>query len=224
MNLQSIIIERVQARTRSELIRALGYRGHARQAQARLNAVLNDPKQECALSQSYFDLRHTSRSFVEALCRVLGIPDEIWQPEVVAITNRLHREATAYPAWIFVETGFRRANHPYTPIFVLAVMESQRRLRLPVPLRLRPLSEQLAEVADIVRQHYRKNAGQLPLWGTIQYYRFYPTEKDYYDLTPEGVLRTDTLAAPTPIGASLSIKGRPLSISATNADPNETER
>ena len=201
---------RVRAWREEDLLRAMGYRHASPKARAHLRHVLEDA--EFGLRRGFYDLRHHSRSFVERLCTVLGIPAAGVRRELDSIQQQLLEEVRAYPGWIFVETGFRRADRPNTPLFALALLEAHRRLAIPGSVRCQPFAAQLAYVQTLVREHFRNANGELPLWGPIQCYRFFHADGQSLDLAPDGTIleaQTDAVAQEP---ASLRVGGRPLAL------------
>ena len=210
MTLHLELNRRVRAWREEDLLRAMGYRQASPKARAHLRHVLQDA--EFGLRRGFYDLRYHSRSFVERLCTVLGIPAAGVREELDSIQQQLLEETRAYPGWIFVETGFRRADRPNTSLFALALLEGHRRFAIPGPVRRLPFAAQLAVVQTRVREHFQDTHGELPLWGTIQCYRFFHAPGQSLDLAPDGTIleaQTDSVAQEP---ATLRVGGRPLAL------------
>ena len=84
------------------------------------------------------------------------------------------------PPYLFVETGFRRANQP---VFVLAMLESGRRLSVRPELR-----DHLEHIKEMVVEHYQAHHGELVLWGKIDHYRYHDGRGRVYRISPDGRL------------------------------------
>ena len=92
----------------------------------------------------------------------------------------VHHDMLECPPYLFVETGFRRANQP---VFVLAMLESGRRLSVPPELR-----DQLERITEMVVEHYQAHHGELVLWGKIDHYRYHDGGGRVYRISPAGRL------------------------------------
>ena len=88
---------------------------------------------------------------------------------------------------LFVETGFRRANQP---VFMLAMLESGRRLSVPPELR-----DQLERITEMVVEHYQAHHGELVLWGKIDHYLYHDGRGRVYRISPDGRLLDESGAA-----------------------------
>ena len=88
---------------------------------------------------------------------------------------------------LFVETQFRRANQP---VFLLAMLESGRRLSVPAELR-----DHLERITEMVVEHYQAHHGELVLWGKIDHYRYHDGRGRVYLISPDGRLLDESGAA-----------------------------
>lgn len=210
MTLHLELNRRAAAWREDDLLHAMGYRQVSPKARAHLRHLLDDP--EFGLRRGYYDLRYHSRAFVDRLCAVLEILEPQYQEELDTVQQHLLEEARAYPGWIFVETGFRRAHRPGTAVFVLGLLEGWRRFSIPRSVRRLPFADQLEYVQALVREHFRDTDGEVSFWGRIQYYRFFYAEGQSLDLAPDGTILEAQSAAPAQEPASLRVGGRPLTL------------
>ncbi len=81
---------------------------------------------------------------------------------------------------LFVETGFRRADQP---VFVLAMLESGRRLSVPPEFR-----DHLERITEMVVEHYQVHHGELMAWGKIDHYRYHDGRGRVCRIDPDGRL------------------------------------
>ncbi|MGM0985122.1 MAG: hypothetical protein ACQEXG_17180 [Pseudomonadota bacterium] len=190
-----------------ELLTRMGYHSVGTKARDRLSRVLADP--QLGLATPEYDFHLASRAFSEALCHALAMEPDDYLPALDAIEAHLEEERQAYKPWLFVDTGFKRADRPGMPIFILAMIESTRRLRLsPDTFRL-PWEQQLQRAQQRVRQHMADTGGELKIWGRIQRYLFCYAEDQMLELSPNGDVVGD--ASWTGISqASVTLKGKPL--------------
>ncbi|ROO27582.1 hypothetical protein [Salinisphaera japonica] len=207
-NLRRCIRVAAAGRSGDALLQAMGYRRVTAERRARLRAVLADDL--LGLEAGGFDFRYDARGFVRALCEALGMLASDYEAGLRAMeTTAAHRRTFA--PYIAVDTNFRRSAQP---LFVLAMLECQRRIHLPRGLRDLSAVGQIHQARDIVVAHYRSHAGRLEFWGDITVYRFFyepgacvifDTHGDIETIGPasgqHGAIKT----------ASLSIGGRDLS-------------
>jgi hypothetical protein len=80
--------------------------------------------------------------------------------------------------YLFMETYFKRINEP---LFVLALMDSRRRMVLPKEAFLNQSKESVqAYVARRIKEHYAMTQGYLEMWGKIHLYiLFHPDGEKY---------------------------------------------
>ncbi|WP_404296938.1 hypothetical protein [Halomonas sp.] len=190
-----------------ELLTRMGYRTIGPKARDRLSRVLADPL--LGLATPEYDFHLASRAFSQALCQALAMEPDEYLPALDAIEAYLEEERQAYKPWLFVDTGFKRSDRPGTAIFILAMIESKRRLRLPPDTFRLPWEQQLQRAQQVVRQHMADTGGELKIWGRIQRYLFCYAEDQMLELSPNGEVVGD--ASWTGISqASVTLKGKPL--------------
>ncbi|MHB8787745.1 MAG: hypothetical protein ACYC5W_16085 [Thauera sp.] len=102
-------------------------------------------------------------------------------------TAAVHHDTLECPPSLFVETGFRRADQP---VFVLAMLESGRRLSVPPELR-----DHLERITEMVVEHYQAHHGELVLWGKIDHYGYHDGRGRVHRISPDGRLLDESGAA-----------------------------
>lgn len=166
--------ERMRRERPDVVLRRMGYRNPDSRTCRRLRRVLSDT----GLGQDApeYDFVFASRAFVEALCAALGIDATEASEGLDAIDEaRAGRSWSGMP-WVFVETGFKREDHPGLSLTVLAFAESSRRLQLPADTAELTPSHQLKRAQYRVRKHMAETGGVLGVWGHIQRYMFHDTD------------------------------------------------
>ncbi len=160
----------------------LGYNNLSK-CREKLEALQEKGLEEFLKSYRY-DFVNTSEEFVRKLSKILGIEDEV-RKDLQAIEEQERKIAEQFPAFIYVDTDFTRKNEP---IFVLAFLEGQRRIFLDKKwLAFTPLEKQIERVQEIVKKHYKKHDGKLPVWGEIKrYVYFYDRGKKPIVFDPKG--------------------------------------
>ena len=183
MTLYEKILHGIDTADEKRLIEALGYRTHAKGRKA-LAAFGRSGGLYPWVKSGYFDMVHTAESLLTALAEVLHLPKEEVERAVAEAKAREARIRDMAAPYIFVDTGFKRANEP---ILALAALEPKRRIRLEKEaLADEPLPETLERVAGIVRDHYARTKGELPIWGKIRGYRYHHTDGTVWNIGTDG--------------------------------------
>ncbi|MDD2906643.1 MAG: hypothetical protein WBK95_07840 [Sulfurimonas sp.] len=156
---------------RDELKRHLDYHSQNSCDKA-LTKFLETPKLDEWLSSGYYDFKHTAKSLFLKLCELSGVDAELATEELREIERIKEEHKRFEDAYIFVNTRFRRSSEA---IFVLAFMESKRRLSLLKygEFYFQSIEEILSEVSKIVQQHFKENDGKLVVWGNIANYQLF---------------------------------------------------
>jgi len=97
------------------------------------------------------------------------IPDTptVYTEEELALQKELKRLRDVY---VYVNTNFKRTSEP---IFVLAIMECIRRLKVKDKLLFQTDDEIFKTISKTVRSHYKENNGKLNVWGDIINYNYH---------------------------------------------------
>lgn len=208
-DLQQQIKQRAKFRAEDDLLRQMGYAKPGRRHRERLAMVLADPA--LGLGTPMYDFVHGRRDFLRALCRALRIPEHSCRAFITERDALDKAERQAYKPWLFVDTGFKRADRPGMPIFILAMIESKRRLPLPPDTFRLPWEEQLQTAHQTVRQHMADTGGELKIWGRIQRYLFCYAEDHQLEIAPSGEVRGEASGRGLS-QASMTLKGKPISL------------
>lgn len=157
----------------STVVKQLGYHVISK-GTSKLNSLLRCDTLEMWLTSAHYDYVHTNRTFLVSLCEILLIEKHYYEPLLNAI-QQLEAMKTPY---LFMETYFKRVNEP---LFVLALMDSKRRMMLPKEAFLNQSKESIeAYVAYCIKEHYAITQGYLAMWGKIHLYiLFHPDGKKY---------------------------------------------
>ncbi|MFC2990623.1 hypothetical protein [Halomonas tibetensis] len=153
------------------------------------------PVPQLGLATPEYDFHFASRAFSEALCQALAMEPDDYLPALDANGAHLEEERQAYKPWLFVDTGFKRADRPGTAIFILAMIESKRRLRLPPDTFRLPWEQQLQRAQQRVHQHMADTGGELKIWGRVQRYLFRYAEDQKLELSTRGEVVGDPWCA-----------------------------
>lgn len=147
---------------------------------SKLNSLLRCNTLQTWLASAHYDYVHTNKTFLVALCEILLIEKHYYEPLLNAI-QQLEAMKTPY---LFMETYFKRINEP---LFVLALMDSRRRMVLPKEAFLNKSKESVqAYVACRIKEHYAMTQGYLEMWGKIHLYiLFHPDGKAYFQYPRE---------------------------------------
>jgi hypothetical protein len=199
--IQTQLAERTAAVGREVVVQKMGYALKKRkQVNARIEALLSDP--QLGLGTATYDYSYSNKEFLIALGRSVGVDGNAVAAEIARIGRERDRERSAFRAWVFVETGFKRKGEP---IFALAVMEPRRRLQLSVELCLMERQHLIEQTSNLVGNHYQHSKGRLPLWGQITGYKLVVSDSEQILFDTDGQLIRSELFKQNNI-ATLSIK------------------
>ena len=203
LSLQKLILEKSHNVGLGEVSCQLGYTNSEKCTQ-RIEKIC--ASQYLALDKSGYDFKYSTREFIVNLCEVIGIPALFCQRVIKEVEDELQAIRQKFKAYIFVETGFKRKNQP---IFMLAMMEHERRIGVDRNIRKLPLNEQLPTIQEMVTCHYQQTGGELQVWGKILKYVYFYDQ----DLAIEFSITGDVMKASTDYltsHASISIGGKEL--------------
>jgi hypothetical protein len=111
-----------------------------------------------------------------------------------------------FSPYLFVETHFKRSQHPGTAIFALAALESRRHIAISRDIADEGLEQLVAAAAISAKAHYADNNGKLDLWGDIDYYLLFLTETETVRILPNGIVTSERDLSPT---SRSSVRGNP---------------
>jgi hypothetical protein len=206
MDLLKEIREKAKRYDRETLLKAMGYQS-SRRAGERLESLLLEPTLVSWLSHPHYDLHYSSRDFIYTLCSVLKIDRDACRISLEKAERDLAEIRELQQAYLFVNTNFRRTTEP---IFVLALVEHLRRLKIgDAESLLYQNTEQIIDkVGEQIRKHYDENEGKIAPWGEIISYTLNLKDRRYL-FNPQGELLTEN-DIPCESKATLTIKHKPL--------------
>lgn len=168
----------------AEALLLMGYIKPQKKHRERLRNVLNSPF--LGLENGAFDMKFSDQEFALKLSDVLGVDSTQARQQLDAINEDRLAHNRAFKPYISIHTGFKRADRPGMPLFVLATLLHRCYLYFePFFWRL-PLHEQVAEARETAQQHYQAMSGKLEFWGDIQHYRFFYAEGQSILLDTQG--------------------------------------
>ncbi|NTV13143.1 MAG: hypothetical protein HGA96_04310 [Desulfobulbaceae bacterium] len=209
MNLNELIKERLKGQDLNVVAAELGYHNREKGG-LRIRDLVES--ENLGVGTSGYDFKYSNKELLSKLCELLGIDRTLCDEHLCLVNAEQLIEERRFAPHIFVDTGFRRNNEP---IFVLALLESTRYIRLPDAIGRLPLRQQLPHVKDLVRRHYSsphgeaKLMGALPIWGEILGYIYRYNDFVVLELNPEGMVINARAKYDTPL-ATLSLNGREI--------------
>ncbi len=192
--LREILNARLREADEDAVLRRMGYTRVQPGNRERLHAVLGD---EWLGLEGGFDFKFDSAGFLAALCEAVEVSADECRAVIASVREHIAAFRAAFQPFVWVDTGFRRADRPGTPIFVLAALESRRNLVLSGEARLADREAVIREARARVRAHYRETGGELKVWGTIRRYVLFLGKGDSLVLDTEGELQGEGPPAPT---------------------------
>ena len=125
-----------------------------------------------------YTFTYTAESFLEKIFMLYHIDGF---DEIIKKYQNYRQELSKFQgSYIFVNTNFRRKNEP---IIALALMEYRRIIKLdPKKLIFKDDDKIINYISSIIKDHYTKTDGKLPLWGKIEnYFAHYNNKEIVFD-------------------------------------------
>lgn len=167
---------RVDENSPEEALRRLRHDDPGPEDRQHLEDVLSDPL--LGLDRGYSDVQ-----YLRALCDALGLSVA---DEIEAVREDVHQVRYGFRPYLFVDTGFKRSDRPGMPIFVLACLESRRRVNLSRLAKIQPRAVVIREAQNLVRDHCAQSGGEIELWGTIKRYFLVLGDSDRVEIDVAG--------------------------------------
>jgi len=195
MNIQNILKNHLQFSSKEKIAYQLGYNTTKKGIQA-LESFLEAQDLHSWLYSGYYDFRYTAEEFFIKICAILDVPFDEVTKEILVQKKKHDSLQQLKNNYIFVNTHFKRTTEP---IFVLAVLEPIRRLKVQ--------TDNLHSIAVFVKNHYFENNGQLKIWGKIDSYIFHKGDDIYtFDVYGKIIENEEVLETK----AILKLKGKKL--------------
>lgn len=166
---------------RDSSMKPFGY-NLSRKGQNKWQLLVDAGSIKCFLEKNHYDLVHTNFSFLMQVCDVLHMDVQEVSDVYEALKIKQTQLNVMMQPYIFVYTEFKRRNEP---IFVLALMENLRHLKLEKSAVLESKDDGLNLAKQMVQHHFKKTCGTLPLWGKIISYHYH-VQHNYYTLDTTG--------------------------------------
>jgi len=167
-NFKTDLIIRVAAKSHNDILKTMGYVRPTAANRKRLQRVLECPN--FGLGGGGFDFKYSSKDFLGALCRAVGMEKLVVEQRIAKLITRLEQERRAFKPYIWIDTDFMRKSQP---LFALAACDHQRYLQFVEGFWRYSLTDQLGEAQSRIRAHVAETGGELGIWGKIKQYWFY---------------------------------------------------
>lgn len=189
MKIEEIIKSKLATIPKSEILNKLGYSSNIKALEA-LDKFISSKDLYDWLHSGHFDFKYTVLSFFKKLCEIIDIDKNIVNKALLddkKYDAELERFKDSY---IYVNTNFKRKSEP---IFALASLESQRRLKIsPENLLFKEEDEILNIVSNFIANHYSKTKGDIGIWGKAVNYVFHHNGNKYiFDTEGNSVYNID---------------------------------
>jgi len=189
MKLHKEIKKRLSNRSIEEVIEAMGYDSQ-KVGQKTLNAFLNTKNVYEWLKGSHYDLVHSSESFIRTLARMLDVTDKLIEKEIRKAKKR-------YAVYVELKTPVIRAETEKKSISLIQYMMGRGRNTIDIPKErfvFKTDEEIFKEVGEMIREHFQKYKGVLPVFGKITHYVYEHVDGKAYKFTTEGDKVLDSIS------------------------------
>jgi len=188
-DVRRFLAEKCMEQGLENIVKSLGYE-NLEKGLSRLNRVLSSP--DLGLSVSEYDYVLGSEAFVQKLFITIGASDMINQSAIEDQLEKINDDRYGYRPWVFVDTGFKRQ---YEPVFVLAFLESRRRIRISKAFKKESRNMQLAHLKDWVLNFMKEieaDDGKVTIWGAPKQFVCHMAKDHIFTLDLEGDLIAET--------------------------------
>jgi hypothetical protein len=177
------IQENLKNENLEEVAKKLGYKSKAKGVKS-LQKFLNTKNLSFWLQSGFYDFKYRTMELYENLAKIYDITKEEIAKDLKDAELYKQEYDSFNRSYIFVNTNFRRKNEP---IFILSVLELQRRLVLKREnLMFKSDEEIFLKISKVVRRHYRQKGGKLVIWGEIQNYQYHHRDGEVYLFDVDG--------------------------------------
>lgn len=180
--LLATIRTKIEDHNLNEIVSLMGYQKTTR-ALGRLDSLLSATNLLSWFNQGSYDFKYSNREFVLKLGKILDIPQSELISGITMVNNEQARIEKMFQPYVYIDTRFKRQNQP---IFILAIFEARRHIRISKNLVLRNKTAELQRIKQIVVQHYEECSGQLEIWGKIHQYIYFFDEGQKIAILPNG--------------------------------------
>jgi len=176
MKIEEIIKSKLIIIPKNEIVNKLGYSSTKKALEA-LNQFSNSKNLYNWLHSGFYDFKYTSLSFFQKLCEIIDIDKNIVDKALLD-DKKYHAELERFKdSYIYINTNFKRKGEP---IFALAFLELQRRLKIPLKnLLFKTESEVLNSASDFIVNHFSIKKGDTGIWGQAVNYVFHHNGNKY---------------------------------------------
>ena len=146
----------------------------------RIDKIINS--KFLSLNEGGYDYRYITDEIIEALCKSLGIDDNICKDGILEIRNEIKRVKDIYDRFYGLIKIFPEKKYKVVGMSSAYRVSRTLFIKLPTDLAFSSLEDQKKEALNICRKHYIDNKGNLDkCFGKIIYYRYFYSKDDYLD-------------------------------------------
>ena len=181
---EDLIREKLKEVNRENLVRKMGY-SYVPKGLKSLDLFLSKDLLSFFESGMY-DFVYTPEEFFLKLCKALQIDRDVVESDIKKIHEILSEKRAYENSYIYVNTYPTCSSAPF---FARACMASRKRLKIDVYVLMFKSDEEVFKiVSDVVKDHYKKTEGKIPIWGKIKNYVYYHKDGKAYVFDTDGNL------------------------------------
>lgn len=181
---EDLIRENLQNVERERLVKKMGY-SYVPKGLKSLNLFLSKDLLSFFESGMY-DFVYTTEEFFLKLCEALQIDKKIVEKDLKKIHEIISEKWAYENSYIYVNTY---PTYCCAPFFARAFMASRLRLKIDVYILMFKSDEEVLKiVSDVIKDHFKKTKGEIPIWGKIKNYVYYHKDGEKYIFDTNGNL------------------------------------
>jgi len=171
----------------------------------RIEMTVNDTS--LGLLKSNYDGVHTSVSFLDKLLQTIGLNDDMVTKQIEKIKAEKFDKDFGYRPWVFCDTNFKRTGQN---IFVLACLESRRRISLPKKIKKLSKKGKIKFAREGIKKGQLETNGEIEFWGTVIKYVCHFEKDEVIEFLPDGTIISEKNEEVKHGGASLKVNNKLL--------------
>jgi len=151
----------------NEIVIKLNYSSKEK-AKKSLDKFLNTKTLYDWLKNGHYDLKYNSKTFLDKLCETTNIKDINLLSEIEVQKNKIDTLNSLETPYIISNVDWKRTSEP---IFVLSFLISKKNFNIDKEIVYGISKEkERIEILKILKKHYKKYNGVLPIFGSIKSY------------------------------------------------------
>lgn len=185
--LQALIGSHIQANqlTFKDIVQRMGYtRLTQATAVKRLEKILS--KDDLAVTQSAYDFKYTSHEFVYALCQVVGLKPQEFEPMIERLKKYTHYTYNTHRPKVYADVNLPKP--PQISIMLAGYIHGRKRVYIDDSVKWLDENQQIDIITKAIKKHYEKFKAEFTKTPVKGYNVYLNGRSLYFTITPSGLV------------------------------------